>query len=230
MLANGAVARATAAGFFLQTNDDAVAGLVLTNYWTLDAPLAGAVQARFSNQEAPGISATLTLAAGRASSPTFPCRLSRRETVPPRPCASSSASRSARNRSKRSCSVWTACSGKSTRRFGPAWERRPGNALRTSSTQPWRDSWPPCMCLSARPATDRRGATGDPLALPAGARALAGHRQRRPRRAGARILYGLRISMTFGFLLVVASMVIGIAGRRASRATTAARSTSRRNA
>lgn len=206
-----AVIRAQAAGGFFATNDEAVVGANFARVWKVSDALSGALAKRFRNEPAPAYTAMLphVTEAGVEASVSLPAFSPRAE--PP-------------NSVRVTLRQPDAMLGKVIIAFGADGQNRP----------PFPDAWnrlPPDARLRVMElARAALSAYVPPATIASGAisytvdvrrqtvtwphRPVPGHWMGidiAGRDVLARILYGFRISMSFGFLLVMVTMGLGIA-------------------
>ncbi len=203
------VARGQAAGFFFDRPDDAVPGLALTNQWQVPAELAAAIRARFLNQAAPAMA--LDLAGPRGSvqaalaayvpraAPPDTVRITLREPQD-RPAAAQQLRVDAAGRLRGAPpAAWTAlATAVQTDLLAAAQACYRGLAIAPRDLElaggPGQVQFQKNEIRWPYPPT-----RGHWLGIDGAGRDVL-----------ARILYGLRTSMSFGFLLVAVSMALGI--------------------
>ena len=194
------IVRSRAAGYFMGTSDQQVNGMNLTSVWPLDRNLEEAMEMRFSNREAPAVTQTIKGPRGTAEislSPYTPrdpppgdVRLILRE-----PASDSRAHVIMLNGdfSIADSKAWNKLDPQLQEQVLAGIPGRTGQAVSSSgdlydvTVKEPQVRWP------------HRPVRGHLLGIDTAGRDVF-----------ARILYGLRISMTFGFLLVLCSMCIGI--------------------
>ncbi len=202
------VTRAQAAGYFFGVSDGAEEGVLLPEQWTLPEPVRAAILQRFQNASAPAVAGLAVREDGAQAEVSMPPFTPR--AAPPRTVRMTF--REAMPRSLE----WSVNVSRDLQPVSGAWPEAWQNlpdAARTS--------------ILAR-ASQRFERFVEPLALPMADRTYRVHLEREDVRypfrpvaghplgidsAGrdvlARLIYGFRTSMTFGMLLVVASLVVG---------------------
>lgn len=203
-------ARSTSCGFFFNTKDDSVNGLILTDYWSIAPQLENAIKERFLNKTSPSISVILTSKVNpeleaKISLSKFSQRDSNPETV--RISFHQSIDENFKSESivfnrkmkalGQTPTLWEVISIDERKHLLDSVNKRfteylepftftVQNRIYKVNIDKNDISWPHSPILGHWLGIDSNG-----------------------RDVLARIIYGLRISMTFGFLLVAVSMVIG---------------------
>ena len=197
---NYTIVRSRAAGWFMGTSDDQVNGMNLTHIWPLDRKMEDAIRLRFGNREAHAVNQTVKGPRGNAEislSPFSP------RNPPPRDVRLTFRKPASESRtlviglnddlSIADPKTWAKLDPQLREQVLAAIPGRSGEAVSSDgglydvTVKEPQVRWP------------HRPVRGHLLGID-----IAG------RDVFARILYGLRISMTFGLLLVICSMCIGI--------------------
>ena len=206
---NFTIVQASSSGHFFNTTDVNVTGLVMTEQWAIDARLRDAVAARFRNEQAPAISIEMVSSDGRSLPATV--SLSR---FSPRRMAPTTVRLTFRepDTSQRAEKIFFAADMETPARLPPLWNliehtQRADllSMVRTAFTEP---VYPSPVAIESHQYTV--SIEKNDISWPHAP--VRGHFlgiDNAGRDVFARILYGLRTSMTFGFLLVCAAMLIG---------------------
>jgi len=201
----------SAAAFFGRPTDDDLCGLRFTDYWVKPPGLEEAIRARLANRAAPGLT---LLCPGRDGTPSIECRLSRFRPRRRRPKTVRVLLREvAADRLRPFKVVCDAAGRPRSRRASENWARLPSSVR--AKLLPWIERLP------AGPVEDRRGQFQsrtwrvslhrEEVRYPF--HPVSGHWfgiDNAGRDVLARVLYGLRISLTFGLFLVTGSMIVGV--------------------
>lgn len=192
---NFVIVRSRAAGYFMGTSDDQTEGLILTNVWALGQKLRDAIEKRFRNMEAPGITqsgkAEISLSPYTPrSAPPRDIRLTFREPVADSESLAIDLDENLRIADSK---AWAELDAQLQEQVLDIIPGRTGQAVSSGGALFDVRVEEPQVRWPHKPV--RRHPFGIDIA---------------GRDVFARILYGLRISMTFGFLLVICSMCIGV--------------------
>ena len=206
------ITRASGCGFFFDTDDQSVDGLILTNTWVLPDSLLAAIQTRLENQSAPRISQLIT----RRSNPEVTALLTL-STFTPRSTPPDSI-----RITLQEVSADADSSASQILYFDPAGALRKGNTAFFSSlsaeVQQQLIQWATNALTTAIPdqAVTVNGIRFTVQAAPNSVQwpypPTRNHWMgidSSGRDVLVRILYGLRTSMTFGLLLVLGAMILG---------------------
>ena len=201
------VARSMAAEPFL--GDKSVTGLSLPDHWDLPETLLAAVRERFRNQEAPSTTVLIESkdeTGCRAEASLSPFRTRR---VPPRTVRITL--RDPTTSIAKHAEIRFTPDGHLPKRLPPLWESIDAD-IRTSLLKMIQSTaLPGAMTFDIGGVAYRASAARESVAWPF--RPVRGHWlgiDSAGRDVLARVLYGLRISMIFGFLLVALSLLMGI--------------------
>lgn len=204
------IARSTSCGFFFNTKDDSVRNLNLTEYWDISPELENAIKERFLNKPSPSISGTLTgkinpelkaeLSLSKFSqrnSPIDTVRISFRQPIEGTVKSETIVFDREMNMAGRASRLWEEIGNDERKHLLESANKRfteylepftliVQNRIYQVRIEKNDISWPHPPVRGHWLGIDING-----------------------RDVLARIIYGLRISMTFGFILVAVSMVIG---------------------
>jgi microcin C transport system permease protein len=205
------VARGVSAGFFLGVPDDGIEGLCLTNDWLLPPPLAEAVASRFRNRAAPALAAVVT-ARARAG-PNAEISLTAYEPREAPPTTVRLSLREIPLTNVRPAAVVVDDHGRVVRSDAAVWPRlapETASNLLAAAAQRFLQPVDPVLLRLPESAYQVRFEKQD-VRWPFPP--VKGHWlgiDNAGRDVLARILYGLRTSMTFGLVLVFLSMALGV--------------------
>ncbi len=204
------IAQSTSSGFFFNTQDDSVDGLTLTDYWNIEPQLEDAIKERFLNKESTSLSVILTSKINpelkaevslskfsERDSPPDTVRISFQETF--------------RGTFKPETVVFNR-DLKTVGQISILWKeigKDEDNLLLGVVIERFSEYVEP-FTLTIKNITYKINVDKNDISWPYSP--VRGHWlgiDSTGRDVLARIIYGLRISMTFGFLLVAASMVLG---------------------
>ena len=204
------IAQSRTCGFFVNTKDDSVRGLILTDYWDIEPKLENAIKERFLNKESPSLSVILTskinskikaeLSLSKFSerdSPPDTIRISFREAVREILNPETIVFNRQMEMAERISPVWKTI-GNDEQKY-----------LLETVNKGFTEYLEPFM-LTIQNRTYKVNVEKNDISWPYPP--VRGHWlgiDSTGRDVLARIIYGLRISMTFGFFLVAVSMVIG---------------------
>lgn len=207
------ITRATACGFFFGVPDDAVAGMSLADAWPLTPAQRAAIAARLRNEPAPALSESLTSRHDSSRRAVLSLSAFRPRSRPPRDVRltfrepdTDTAAKAARMSFRRPRSPVEAAP--------PAWESlRATNRTLVLARVAQRFDRPVPDLSIAEPDGSSFRVRFDKNDIAWPHPPVRGHWlgiDSAGRDVLARILYGMRISMTFGLLLVLASMTLGV--------------------